>query len=108
MLWDNSWEKSNAYRRQALFEVVDHERLNDGIDVALDEGGEVVKRQLDPVVGDAILGEIVSADALVALAAADLFLAFGGVFGVLGGHFYFEQTRAQDGEGPGLVFLLGT
>ena len=42
------------------------------IEVSLEDIGEVVEGEVVAVVGDAVLGEIVGADALAAVAGADL------------------------------------
>lgn len=41
-------------------------------EVALDDLGEVVEGEVDAVIGDAILREVVGADALAAVAGTDL------------------------------------
>jgi hypothetical protein len=43
----------------------------------------VVERQFDPVIGDAVLREIVGADLFAAFAGADLVFAVGGILCVL-------------------------
>ena len=83
-----------------------HQRFDEFIEVAFDEVGEVVERQLDAVVGDAVLREIVGADFFAAFARADLVFADGGVFGVFLGDLAFEQARAQHGQGARPVFYL--
>ncbi len=57
---------------QPLFQVLMHQRINERVYLAFERRGQVVERQVDPVVGDAVLREIVGADALVALTRADL------------------------------------
>src|SRR5215468_3683226 len=49
--------------------------LDDGGEVAGDDGVELVQGQVDAVVGDSVLREVVGADALAAVAGADLALA---------------------------------
>ena len=66
------------------------------VDVALDDVGQVVEREaFDAVVGDAALREIVGADALAAVAAADLQFAFLCLRGVAFGGLGFEQHCFQ-------------
>ena len=67
------------------------------IDVAFDEGGQIVKSEFDAVIGDAVLREIVGADSFVAFAGADLGFALRGVFGVFFGDF---ALRASASAGP--------
>jgi hypothetical protein len=58
------------------------------------------------MIGDAVLGEIVGANAFVAFAGADLCFSLGGIFGVFLRHLLFEQARAQHGQGARFVLLL--
>ncbi len=59
------------------------------------------------MVGDTVLGKIVRANLVAAVAAADHLAPGVGDFRLLFGAFHFEQTRAQHFEGLGLVFELG-
>jgi hypothetical protein len=92
---------------ESLFQVEGGEGIEKGIEIALDDGVEVVEGEFDPVVGDAVLGEIVRADAFVAFAGTDLFFSLGGVAGVFFGDFLFEEAGAEDGQGAELILLLG-
>src|SRR6185312_4086968 len=56
---------------QALFFVEVTQRLDQIADVAGDDGVEFVQIQIDAVIGDAVLREIVGADAFAAIAGAD-------------------------------------
>src|SRR5436309_2677328 len=53
---------------QLFLQVMRHQRFDDRINLALQNKRQVVEGQLDAMVGDAVLREIVGADALVALA----------------------------------------
>ena len=57
---------------------VDHRSEVAGQDIV-----ELVERQVDAVIGEAVLGKVVGADPLAAVARADLRLAFAGPLGVL-------------------------
>src|SRR5580658_10198677 len=91
-----------------MFQVVRHERFDDTVQLAVDEGGKIVQSQFNAMIGHAILRKVVGANAFVAFAGADLFLAPSRVLGVLLGNFDFQETRAQDGHGLDFVFLLRT
>src|SRR5699024_4051621 len=56
---------------------------DDSVQVAGHDVVEFVQRQVDAVVGDSALREVVGANAFGAIAAADQFLARGGLFGGL-------------------------
>src|SRR3989442_12632691 len=71
-----------------------------------DKGGEVVERDLDAMIGHAVLWKIIGANFLTALSGADLGPAMSCVAGVFFGNFTFEQAGAKDGEGAGFVLLL--
>ena len=67
---------SGAFGRQQLGLVLGDQRVDDLVQrLALHHLGQIVERQVDAVVGDAALREIVGADALGAVARADLVLA---------------------------------
>ena len=85
-----------------------HQRLNQRVEVAVNEAGQIVERDFDAVVGDAVLREIVGADFFAAVAGADLLFAVRGVFGIFLGDFRFEQPRAQHGHRLRPVFDLRT
>jgi len=65
-----------------FLEIYSLEGGDDGVDVAFHDLGEIVLGQADAVVGHAVLGEIVGADAFAAGAGAYLASAVFGVFGV--------------------------
>ena len=74
-----------------------HERFDEAVDVAIDDRGQIIKSQLDAVVGHAVLPEVVGADALVAFAGADLRFALGGILRIFLSDPAVEQARTQDG-----------
>src|SRR5258706_8117311 len=74
---------SGVQRGEARFHVVRDERLDHGVEVALDEVREIVERDFNAMIGHAVLREIVGADFFTALAGADLLFAMGGIFCVL-------------------------
>src|SRR2546421_6834509 len=74
--------ESTLKRRQLIFEVAGHQRLDQGIEIAVDHIRKIVEREFDAVISDAVLRKVVGADALVAFAGADLRLALRGVFGI--------------------------
>src|SRR5882757_4790708 len=65
-------QRPAGQRRQLFLEIRALQRLDDRVELALHDGGQAVEREADAVVGHAVLGEIVSADALTAPAGADL------------------------------------
>ena len=73
----------------------------------LQDAVEVVRGVLDPVVGDPALGEVVGADLLGPLAAADLGLALGGDLRLLFGDLLLEQSRPQHPHRLVAVLQLG-
>src|SRR3954454_22906837 len=72
------------------------ERCGEVVEVAGEEGRDVVLRDVHPVVGDPVLGEVVGADLVGALAGADLGHPLRGLLGLLGLHLALEQPRPQD------------
>ena len=70
---------SIAFGRQQLGLMLGDQRVDDLAQrFAFHHLGQIVERQIDAVIGDAALREIVGADALGAVARADLILALGG------------------------------
>jgi len=69
-----------------------HQRLNQRVEVAFDEIRQIVKRDFNAMVGDAVLRKIVSADFFTALTRADLVFSLRGVFRIFLGRFSFEQN----------------
>src|SRR5439155_24825748 len=94
--------------RQLCFDVVAHERFENGIEIAFDKCREVVERDVNAMIGDAVLRKIVGADFLAALAGANLSASLGCVTSIFLGNFSFEQARAKDGQGACFVLLLRT
>src|SRR6266566_9749409 len=97
---------SQLQRGQPFLQIMRHERFDEAVNVAVDDRGQIVKRQFDAVVGHTVLRKVVGADALVAFACADLGLALRGVFRVFFGDLLLEQSRAQYGERLLFVLLL--
>lgn len=81
--------------------------MNDVVEVAIHDGGEVAARIMDAVVGDAVLREVVGANFFATIAGADEGFAGGGG----GFHFFlflaFKEARTEDGHGLDAVLLLG-
>ncbi len=48
-----------------------NQRVDDFVELALHDAVQLVKREIDPMIGQPPLGEIIGADALTAIAAAD-------------------------------------
>ena len=65
-----------------LLAVVVDQRVGHRLQVAGDDLVEVVQREADAVVGEAVLREVVGANPLAAVAGADERLALGGPLGV--------------------------
>ena len=80
------------------------ECVKDLVHVAVQELVELVNRQLDAVVGHTIFREIIGADALRAVARADLTLAVGRDGGTLLFYLGLVQPRTQHGQ---RFFLVG-
>src|SRR3989344_5384734 len=83
------------------------DRVHDVVDVAVHDALEVVPRFLDPVVGHAVLWEIVRPDLLGTFPAADLVLAQLLLLGHALLLFDSEEARAEDAHGAFLVLGLG-
>ena len=67
---------------------------------------DLVERQIDPVISDATLGKVIGADALRAIAGADLAAAVGRALGVELLAFELIEPRAQDLHRLRLVLVL--
>src|SRR3989337_970326 len=80
--------------------------IDEVVDAAAEEAGQVMPRVADAVVGDAVLGEVVGADLLSALAAADLGAARIADLRLLLFAFALEEAGAQDGHGLDAVLEL--
>src|SRR5688572_17041589 len=83
------------------------QRVDDLFHFTLHDAVELVKRQVDPVIGAATLREVVGANALGAVAAADLALAGTRPLGILAAAFLIIEAGPQDLERLGLVLVLG-
>ena len=81
-------------------------RPDDLLQVAGDNGVELVERQIDAMIGDAILREVVGADAFAAVAGADQRAALLGPFLVQRLLLAFVQPAAEDAHGPVVVLVL--
>ena len=71
------------------------EDLEKLIEVAFHDVGKIMRRIADAMIGQPIIGEIVGANLLVAIAVADLVLAMRRVFRVFLGDFLFKNSRAK-------------
>src|SRR6266540_132349 len=100
-------EPSDAEGRQPFLQVVGHQRFEQRVKLAVDDTGKVVKREFNSVVRDAVLREVIGANALVASTGADLRFALRGILRVFLGDSLFQQSRAQHGQRALLVLLLG-
>src|SRR5436190_14443762 len=87
--------------------VLGLECLGELLQVALEDPVELVHGQLDPVIGEPVLGEVVRPDLLGALAASDLRLALRGERGLLALALELVEARAQDTQRLRLVLELG-
>ena len=74
------------------------------VQFAFHHNGQIVKRQFDAMVGDAVLRKIVGADSFVAFAGADLRLALRGVFGVFLGDFRSSKRERNTFNALALFF----
>ncbi len=80
--------------------------VGDRLQVAGDDLVELVERQVDAVVGHAVLREVVGADPLAAVAGADEALALGGPLGLLLLQLGIVEAGLQHAERLGLVLVL--
>src|SRR5262245_12266289 len=96
-----------CFRGQELGLMLGHERIDDLAQrLALDDLRQLVKREVDAVVAHAPLREIVGADALGAIAGADLAAPLGGAGGVLLLALVVVEPRAQHRHRLGAVAVL--
>ena len=91
---------------QPFFAVEFQQRRDKFVEVALHGLIELVQRQVDAVVGHAVLRKVVRANPLAAISRADLQLALRGAGIVQFLRPLFEQPAAQDPHGAGLVLVL--
>src|SRR5919109_1898482 len=101
--WTCSRTATRAYSRpRPLFEgataLFGTERVGELLELALEDALELVRRQLDAVVGDSVLGKVVGADLLGALARADLRPARGVELGLLLLALDLVQASAQHAQ----------
>src|SRR5262249_32237853 len=93
-------------REEELGLAVRAELFDELVEVAFDDAIELVERDADPVVGEAILREVVSANLLRALAGADHGAALGTDCRLLLLAFDIHQARAQNLERLRLILQL--
>src|SRR5262249_41024896 len=91
---------------EALLLVVVAQGADDLGEVAGDDGVELVQVQVDAVVGDAVLREVVGADALAAVARAYHRLARLGPLAVQPLLLALEDAAAEDAHRPVVVLVL--
>src|SRR6266511_4200882 len=85
--------------RQLLALLPVPEGVDQLIQVTLEDGGEPVEREVDPVIRDATLGEVIGADALATLARAHLAPPVGGDGGGLLMLRALEEPRPEHPHG---------
>ena len=83
-----------------------HQWLNHRIQIAFHDERKIIESQFDPMIGHAILREVIGSDPFVALAGPNLRFALGRVLGIFLGHFAFQQTRPQNCQSASFVLLL--
>ena len=81
---------------QFFFPVCQNQRLDHTVQVAVQHTLQITQRQADAVIGHTILREVVGAYLFAAVTAADLALAAGVVFLVVGVLLLLQKTAAQD------------
>ena len=81
-------------------------RVNDRSELAFHHLIQLMERQSDAMVGDAVLRKIVRANFLGAIPGFDLAAALGSNCFVLLGLFHFVKTRAQHPHGLRTIFDL--
>lgn len=86
--------------------MVGGEGFDEGFEFTFHDEGEVVGGETDPVIGEAILREVIGADLFVAFACADLFAAGGVDAALLFGPFFFEKAGRENFHGVGAIFNL--
>src|SRR5690606_15039575 len=82
------------------------ERVDDLVEVAGQYFLQLVKREVDPMVGDAALREVVGADSFGAISRADEKLPLLRLFGLAPRQFGVQQLRLQKRHGAGAVLVL--
>ena len=81
---------------QFFFPVCQNQRLDHAVQVAVQHTLQITQRQADAVIGHAVLREVVGAYLFAAVTAADLALAAGVVFLVVGILLLLQKAAAQD------------
>ena len=81
---------------QFFFPVCQNQRLDHAVQVAVQHTLQIAQCQADAVIGHAVLREVVGAYLFAAVTAADLALAAGVVFLVVGILLLLLKTAAQD------------
>ncbi len=74
--------------------------------VAFHHAVEIIQRQPDPMIGDAVLRKVVGANFFFATAGADLRFSMRGIFGFFLALLFLEEPRAHDAQRFFLVLLL--
>ncbi len=72
-----------------------HQRLDERVEVAVNEICQIVERDFDAMIRDTVLRKIVGADFLAAFAGADLVFAVRGVFCVFLGDFRSSRRERK-------------
>src|SRR5215471_2419986 len=98
---------SAALGRQEFRLMLGHQRVDDLAQrLALDDLRQLVEREVDAVIAHPALREVVGADALGAVARADLAAPLGGAGGVLLLPLMVVESRPQHGQRLGAVAVL--
>src|SRR5688572_30146808 len=92
---------------EPLLDVRLTKRLDQWADLALEDSRQLVHRQVDPMVGHAILRKVVGANLRGAIAGADLRLAHARALGFLLRHLEVQEARSQYLHRPCPVLNLG-
>src|SRR5574343_984814 len=104
----DAWSLLLGQFGQLISLVFGGQRAEQFVHVAVHDRGDLVQRQVDPVVGDPSLWEIVGADTLGAVAGTDQALAGTGDDALLGAHLDVLDPGSQHAHGRGLVGVLRT
>ncbi len=84
----------------------DLKRMDHVSQITFHHGQKLVKREVDPVVGQAPLREVVCSNAVASIAAADQPFARGRFFGCPFAALFLLQPRGEHLQGFGLVAVL--
>src|ERR1022692_5049915 len=98
--------RCRALHRESLSDIRRLERLDHFAEIALHYTVEIIKREADPMIRDAVLWKIVSPNFFFAAPGADLTFARGRIFRFFFALLFLEQTRAQDRQRLFLILLL--